>query len=765
MRFVTIKACLLSFLSILITVGNAPATEPLDYVDPMIGTTKLGNTFPAVCVPFGLTKWTPQTRAGERKGSKPYDYKDTMLQGIRWTNFFSGSAVPEYGSMTIMATTGTRAVHPEERASRFSHNRETSTPYQYKVYLDDYDITMSCTATSRCGYFRIAVPGGKKVRILLQPNNEPVASHTTGGIAYIEALPSRNEIAGFNPAFRYYISTGQPAGFSGYFVARFDRPADGYGVWDRNGLRANGTVATGQPGAYAEFTCAEDDTIEVVIGCSFTSIDQARRNLDAEIGTSDYASVMAGTRDTWREALGVIEVETERKESLTTFYTAMYHSLMLPREFGDTDGTYPGFARTGVAHADGFTYYDDYSLWDTYRALHPLLLFIQPDRITDMIDSLLAKAESGGWLPIFPGWNSYTTEMIGDHAISMIADAYAKGFTDFDTEKAWSYMYKNASQMPADHAEYEDGKGRRAVEDYMTLGYVPLDNPVDEAFHKKEQVSRTLEYAYDDFCLAEFARLVGKKDKHDELSNRALNWKNVFDPSVGFVRGRYRDGRWDDPFDPGKSMPYITEATPWVYTWYVPHDVQGLIDAMGGRQTFIEKLDTFFAGGFYAHDNEPSHQIAYLYSYAGAPWKTQDRVRRAMADNYDNTPGGLSGNDDAGQMSAWYIMSALGFYPVCPGTTQYIIGSPIFDRVVIHLSGEVYQGKTLEIVAENVSERNRYIQSVTVNGESWDKSWLNHRDLANGGRIVFTMGPDPETTWASAPESAPFSLSTTLAGQ
>lgn len=754
-----------SMLFVFLTTGSVYAVEPLHYVDTMIGTTNQGNTFPAVCTPFGLAKWTPQTRAGEKKGSKPYDYKDTMLQGIRWTNFISGSAVPEYGSMTIMATTGTRAVRPGERASRFSHKRETATPYEYTVFLDDYGISMSCTATTRCGYFRIAVPAGKTVRIITQPNNDPVASHTKDGNAYVEVLPGKNEITGFNPAYRYYISTGQPTGFSGYFVARFDRPVDGYGVWDNNGLRKDGTAATGQPGAYAEFTCAEDDTVEVVIGCSFTSVDQARKNLEAEIGTKTYEEVMNDIRDSWREALGAIEIESDSKNNLTTFYTSLYHSLLLPREFGDADGTYSGFAGTGIAYADGFTYYDDYSLWDTYRALHPLLLFIQPDRIIDMIQSLLAKADNGGWLPIFPSWNSYTTEMIGDHAISMIVDAYVKGFTDFDTGKAWSFMYQNATKSPEDQADYADGMGRRAVEDYTALGYVPLDNPVEEAFHKKEQVSRTLEYAYDDFCLAKYAQSLGKTGKYEELSTRALNWKNVFDPSVGFVRGRHRDGSWDDPFDPGKNQPYITEATPWVYTWYVPHDVQGLIDAMGGRSVFIEKLDEFFAGGFYAHDNEPSHQIAYLYSFAGAPWKTQERVRKAMTGNYNITPGGLSGNDDAGQMSAWYIMSALGFYPVCPGTTQYIIGSPIFDRAVIHLNGDMYQGKTLEIVAENVSDNNKYIQSVTFNGVTWDKPWLDHRDLVKGGRIVFTMGPEPNKTWGSAPDSAPYSLSGELAGQ
>ena len=475
------------------------AVDPLQYIDLKIGTTAAGNVYPGVCRPFGLVKWTPQTRAGEEKGSKPYDYKDTKIQGIRWTNFISGSAVPEYGSATIMAITGDLKTDPTERASTFSHDSEHTTPYSYKVELEDYDITMECTSTERAGYFRFTFPQSENGYILVQPNNTPRAKHTQDGIAYIKVVPERNEIIGYNPTFRYYISTGQTAGFSGYFVARFKKPFTEFGAWDSNGIAQGNNEAQGQPGAYVKFSPEPGEIIEVKIGCSFTGFDGARKNLDAEIPGWNFESVKQETQKIWRDNLGNIEITSGDEEIKTNFYTALYHALLLPHIFGDVDGAYPGFAGTSNQKGNGFVYYDDYSMWDTYRAQHPLLLLIEPDKIGDMITSLLVKADQGGWLPIFPAWNSYTTEMVGDHCISMITDAYAKGFRDFDTEKAYRYMRKNATGMPEDYNEYADGKGRRAVDDYFKYGYVPLDNPVEEAFHKAEQVSRTLEYAYDDF--------------------------------------------------------------------------------------------------------------------------------------------------------------------------------------------------------------------------------------------------------------------------
>ncbi len=734
------------------------AKSPIDYVDPKIGTTKLGNTYPAVCVPFGLAKFTPQTRAGEIKGDKPYDYQDAKIQGIRWTNFISGSAVPEYASHTFGALTGEFKIDPKDRASRFSHENETASPQYYSVFLDDYQIQIEVTASTRAGYFKFTFPRSENAKIFLQPNNMPRASHTKGD-GYIEVIPERNEIVGYNPAYRYYISTGQPAGFSGYFVARLNEPITDYQVWEGTTL-INGKSGAGQPGAYVQFQTRKNQVIEMKVGCSFTSIEQARKNLDAEMPDWDFNKIKKETKAAWDKALGKIEVNGSNEDDKTKFYTALYHSYFMPRVFNDVDGGFPGFAGTGPQQVQDFVYYEDYSMWDTYRALHPLLLLVQPELINDMIQSLLVKADLGGWLPIFPSWNSYTTEMIGDHVISMITDAYVKGFRAFDTEKAFSYMKKNARQMPENYADYLDGKGRRAVTVNRELGYIPLEHPVKEAFHQKEQVSRTLEYAYDDFCLSEFAALLGKNEDAQDFRHQAYNYKNVFDTETGFVRGRTIDGYWDEPFDPGEHYKYICEATPWVYTWYVPHDIQGVINLLGSRQKFIKKLDTFFDQGFYAHDNEPSHQITYLYNYAGAPWKTQERVRQAMRDNYTTEPGGLTGNDDSGQMSAWYILSAMGFYTVCPGTDQYIIGSPIFDEVTIHLDPPRYtEGTELVIKANNVSDANKYIQSMTLNGTPWNKPYFSHSDIENGGEIIFDMGPEPNKSWGTTIENAPYSMS------
>ncbi len=739
--------------------GEMQRGDVLQYVDPFIGTTKLGNTFPAVCRPFGLVKWTPQTRAGEKKGTKPYDYADSLFQGIRWTNFMSGSAVPEYGSMTLMALTGALRTDPAARAARYRHSLEEARPYYYRLQLPDYGVTIEVAATVRAGIFRITFPETDSAYVLLQPNNTPLAPHQRAR-ASVRVLPELREVAGSNPVFRYYIATGQPAGFSGHFVARFQEDFSGFGSWDSHGLRSGGRTAQGQPGAYVRLKCEKARTVLVKIGCSFTSVEQARKNLDAEIPDWDFDRVVEAGRQAWEEALGVIQVEGGTSADRRNFYTALYHALLLPRVFRDADGSYVGFDGDNSVHvARDFVYYDDYSMWDTFRAEHPLLLLIQPERARDWILSLLAKAEQGGWLPIFPAWNSYTSEMIGDHCVSMITDAYVKGFREFDVEKAYQYMRKNATQTPTNRAEYLDGKGRRALQSYLKLGYIPLEDPVTEAFHKGEQVSRTLEYAYDDFCLAVLAESLGLSADAEDFRRRARNYRNVFDPSTGFVRGRHEDGSWVEPFDPGEQTGYITEATPWVYTWFAPHDVRGLIDLMGGREAFVAKLDSFFAGGFYAHDNEPSHHIAYLYAFAGAPWKTQARVRRALLDNYSDTPGGLSGNDDAGQMSAWYIFSAMGFYPVCPGTGQYILGSPIFRRVRIRLKGPWYAGEEFVVEAKNVSRQNQYIQRAWLNGEEWNRPWIPHSAIAGGGRLILEMGPEPNPAWGASSGAAPFSLS------
>jgi len=483
--------------------------------------------------------------------------------------------------------------------------------------------------------------------------------------------------------------------------------------------------------------------VEARIGTSFTSLDEARNNLQSEIPGWDFNAVAAQARDAWNHELGRIQISA-RATQRSIFYTALYHSMLLPRVFSDVSGSYPGFAgegRTEVAH--GFTYYDDFSLWDTYRALHPLFTLLDPERERQMVQSLIVKGEQGGFLPIFPAWNSYTSEMTGDHAVAVIGDAYIKGIRGFDIDEAYRLMRKNATEMPATRNLYVDGRGRRALESYLRYGYIPLEDPVADAFHGNEQVSRTLDYAYDDFVLGEVAAALGKKEDAEIFHRRAQNYRNVIDPAVGYARGRHADGSWITPFDPSQKASYITEGLPSQFTFFVPQNIPGLIDLLGGRKTFVDRLDALFAHGEYDHGNEPSHHLAYLYAMAGAAGKTQEKVRSILETQYSDSPSGLAGNDDCGQISAWYVFSALGFYPVTPGTVNYQIGSPLFDEATIHTGS----GARLHIVARGAAAGKRYIQSATLNGVPLHRVWLTHAELMAGGELVFSMAKMPVKSW------------------
>jgi len=755
-RMRPVAAVVISILTLLTVEARPPVSaesrRPMDYVDPMIGTANTGQTYPAVGVPFGMTHWTPQTQDGEAKCICPYYYKDAKIQGFRGTHWWSGSCTQDYGSVTIMPVAGDLRVAPIARASSFRHQSEKATPAYYAVTLDDFGIQAEITGTTRAGFLRFTFSRGGKSYVLVNPNLRL-------GEGNVSIRPDQREIAGFNPVHRIYQGSGLPAGFSGYFVARFDRPFAGYGTWLGESIH-QGTKEergkTGGLGAFAIFDAGPGDVVSVRVGTSFTSIEKARENLEKEIPAWDFKATAAGTAAIWERLLGGVQLQGGSEDQKVNFYTALYHSLLMPRIFSDHDGSYPGFDGDGkIRKTEGFDYYCDFSLWDTFRTLHPLLILLEkPARISGMIRSLLAKAEQGGWLPNFPAWNNYTSAMIGDHAVAMIVDAYRKGIRDFDVEKAYAFMWKNATRTPESYSDYIDGRGRRVLEAYLKYGYIPVEEPVKEAFHQREQSSRTLEYCYDDFVLAQLALELGRKEDYLTLMRRAGNYRNIIDPKTGFVRGRHQDGSWVEPFDPAKEQPYITEGTPWHYTWFVPHDVQGLIDILGGRQAFTAKLDTFFEKGLYWHGNEPGHQIAYLYNWAGAPWKTQNRIREILKKEYSVGPAGLSGNDDTGQMSAWYIMSSLGIYPVCPGIPVYLAGSPVFEEAKIQLGN----GNTLIIRAKNVSDANRYIQSLKLAGKQISRPWLTHSEIAAGGVLEFEMGPKPNTAWGSASNAAPFSM-------
>lgn len=577
-------------------------------------------------------------------------------------------------------------------------------------------------------------------------------------VAFVEVDPEKKEITGYNPVHRIYQGYGKEAGFSGHFVIQLNEEIADYGVWDSTTITSGRKSARGQKhavGAWVKLASDKPGKTLVKVATSFTSIDNARKNLACEIPGWDFNEVRQASSDTWNQTLGQIAVKGNNEEEKVKLYSALYNAHFLPRTFSDVDGSYPKFNGGGqIMKMDHGTYYCDFSQWDTYRAVHPLFSILNPSRNGDMAHSLVLKGQQGGWLPIFPSWNSYTAAMIGDHCIAMIGDAIIKDAPGFDYEEAYTLMRKNAFEANPDSGSYRDGKGRRAMESYLKYNYVPLEDQVMEAFHRREQVSRTLEYAYDDFVLSQVAKKLGKTDDYKALIKRAENYRNVIDPETGYARGRHADGTWIEPFDPFASTSFICEGTPYHYTWYVPQDIAGLIRHMGGKERFINRLDTFFEGDYYWHGNEPGHHIAYLFAYAGEPWKTQKWVHDIINREYFTTPDGLSGNDDAGQMSSWLVFSMVGFYPVCPGMPYYVIGSPSFEESVITLEN----GKKFTIEAKGASEKNIYIQSATLNGQPYDKSYILHKDIMNGGILSFVMGDTPNKEWASATGSLPPSL-------
>ncbi len=743
-------------------------TEWIDYVDPLIGTgpsTTISNmkhgsehvnyanaqVIPAVTMPFGMTNWTPQTRETEKKCNAPFYYTDPYVQGFRASHWLSGSCAQDYGSFTIMPVTGELKCSPSVRGSHFDQNSQITTPAYYAVELENYQVKAEMTATTRSAIFRFTFENSDSAFILVDTNSDE-------GQGFIQIDHEKNEIVGYNPVHRLYQGIGKYAGFKGYFVIKFDKSLQNFGVYQENTpkYKQNKIKDEKNIGGFVAFQVNAGDELLVKAASSFTSIEQARKNLDTEIPHWDFEQVHQNIRDHWNDLLGRYEIKSQNKEDYVKFYTSIYHCYQQPRIVNDVDGTYTGFAQDdNVYQANGYNYFDDFSMWDTYRALHPLYTIMNTKETISMIKSIVLKAEQGGWLPIFPMYNSYTSAMIGDHMISLVGDAYLKGIDDFDVETAYKYMRQNAFKSPESLKDYADGKGRRSLGSYLKYGYVPVEDPVLYAFHKREQSSRTLEYAYDDFVLAEIAQKLGKTDDYNKLLERAQFYKNVYDPNIGYLRGRHENGSWVENADYKKPQKYVTEATPFHYSWYVPHDVAGLIDIMGGVDSFTARLDTFFVETHYWHGNEPSHQVVYMYNFAGHPEKAQQTIRKILKEEYGIGPGGLSGNDDSGQMSAWYLFSVLGFYPVCPGVPEYVIGTPSFDTVNLTLE----DGKKFKIVAHNNSDDNCYIESIKLNGKPYNKTFINHKDIVSGGKLEFFMTSDPNTGWGSEKDAVPYSLS------
>ncbi len=748
--------------------ANAQAQNngPVKYVQPLSGTAAAttasalkhgsgfalyANTIPAVTMPFAMTQWTPQTQATENKCIPPYYYKDNLFTGYRGSHWLSGSCTQDYGSVTIMPVTG--KLKTTGYGTPFLHTDERATPYQYSIALHQYNLRAAITATARCGMMQFTAEKADSLYLLITPNSD-------FGEGFIRIDKKNKEIVGYNPVHRIYQGWGKRAGFSGYFVIRFERLLSGTGTFSGDRIFLTDSIQTQKNiGAFAGFKMQSGESLRIRIGTSFSSIEGARKNLEAEMPGYDFDAVAMKCKMAWQKALSQVTVKTGNKTDKNIFYTSMYHAMQQPRLFNDVDGTYPKFSHDGeLAKIKDGNYYDDFSMWDIYRAELPLFEILRPKLINNIVRSLIIKGHEGGWMPIFPCWNSYTSEMIGDHATSVISSAYIKGIRNYDVNEAYRLVRQNAFELPANISDYKEGKGRRALTSYLKYGYIPLEDSVPDAFHKKEQVSRTMEYAYDDYALSRFAKQLGKTGDYGQLIKRAGNYTNVFDIQTGLVRGRHVNGTWVEPFKPDGKESYITEGTPRQYTFYVPQDVPALAKLMGGASKLEAALDTLFAKNEYWHGNEPGHQLPFMYNFTPAPWKTQQHVRQILAQEYSDGPGGLGGNDDAGQMSAWYIFASLGFYPVDPISGQYILCSPLFDCATIRLPN----GKHWEISCTKKSPGAAYIGAVILNGKPYSKNYITYADIMKGGKIVFKLQDLPNKKWAVKTADQPLGLSAQL---
>ena len=669
-------------------VGTAPANTKTAGLFGK-GSEEHGQTLPAVLVPNGQNFWTPQTRDTEQKCIAPYYYTDSLFQGIRNSHWIVGGCTQDYGSFTVAALTGKLRLKPEERATHFSHAEEVSHPHYYAVRLPKEHLRIEMTGNSHSAIFRITPEKDGPIHIVLNHNSDEK-------VGYLRIDQQNKTIYGCNPVHRIYQGWGEQAGFEGHYLLQ---------AYDE--IKDSGIDSLC---AWFTFEGKAHQPIILKVASSFTSQEGAQRNLTAEAKDCDFETMMQQTAQQWVARLHTIDVEDTNTARVNQFYGALYRCSFLPREMSDADGSYPKFANGKILspstnHLSPRKFYGDFSMWDTYRALHPLYTLIAPKESADMMQSLVTMYEQGGWLPIFPCWNSYTAAMIGDHCSAVLADAYIKGIRDFDVEKAYEGMRKNAFETPASLDEYKNGMGRRALTSYMKYGFIPLEDGVKEAFHQDEQTSRTLEYAFDDFAVAQLAKALGKDKDYQALMRRSENWRNVINPKTGYCDGRHQNGKFENNTDFIHRKSFITEGATCHYTWYVPQNVEGLIELLGGKDKFEAKLDSMFTEGRYWHGNEPCHQIPWLYDYIGKREKTIERVAHILDTEYNDTPGGLSGNDDAGQMSAWYVFASIGFYPVCPATDRYMLAAPRFQKITLNME----KGRKLTITPNSLPSDRNYI--------------------------------------------------------
>ncbi len=734
----------LLLLIIFLPAGCTRQTAPKEndyaaWVDPFIGTDGHGHTFPGATLPFGMVQVSPDTRWENWDGSSGYHYSDKTIMGFSHTHL-SGTGAPEYCDILLMPTVGEVQILPGEEEdsktgyrSAFSHDNEVASPGYYSVLLDDYNVKAELTATTRTGFHRYTFPASKKSNIILDIKNRDHVIESNLQII------SDTEVTGLRRSKRW--ATDQYV----YFYAKFSKPFHAYGIALNDTLVDGIRDAEGQNiRAFFQFETKENEPIMVKVGISAVDVDGARKNLEAENRGWNFDRVAKNAREAWNALLSKIEVEGGTEKQRRIFYTGLYHTAIAPNVFEDVDKRYRGVDHQ-VHKAEGFTNYTVISLWDTFRAHLPLYSIIDPMRYQEFIKTFLQIYKVGGRLPQWELAGNYTGVMIGYHTHSVILDGYVKGTRDFDVDLAYKAMRERVIHIPY----------------YSNLGFIPADK-------EGGSVSKVMEYAYNDWSMAQMAKLLNKEEDYHDFIYRAQSYKNMYDASTGFMRPKKSDRNWVSPFDPAEGSEHFVEGNSYQYSLFAPHDVNGLIELIGGDEQFVAWMDTLFSKkskhdeevidatgliGQYAHGNEPSHHMAYLYNYAGKPWKTQAIVREILETMYDDQPDGLSGNEDCGQMSAWYILSAMGFYQVCPGTPQYIIGTPIFDKVTIHLEN----GKGFVVEAKNVSRENMYIQSASLNGKPLTKSWFAHEDIVNGSVLQFEMGPQPNKDWGARTADRPAS--------
>ncbi|MCB0283092.1 MAG: GH92 family glycosyl hydrolase [Calditrichaeota bacterium] len=740
---------LLVIILMLISSGCVQTSKKLtDYVDPFIGTSGHGHTFPGPTMPFGMLQLSPDTGIEGWDWCSGYHSSDNSIMGFSHTHL-SGTGAADLGDILIMPTVGEVKLvagskeNPDEGyRSRFKHETEKASPGYYSVMLEDYGIKAELTASKRTGLHKYTFPSSAESNVIIDLDH---------GISdeVIESFIQVNDDGSIEGLRR---SKGWAVDQYVYFVIEFNKPLQSAALTlDDEIMDGDKKVSGRNVKAAIRFNTQDQKELMVKTAISAVSIEGARKNLQAEIPDWNFDRVRSETEAAWQEKLSKIKIKGGTDEQKTTFYTALYHAMIHPNLYVDVDGKYRGMDMQ-IHETANDNHFTVFSLWDTYRTLHPLFNIIEPQNNIHFVNSLLTKYQHSGMLPVWELASCETGTMIGYHSVPVIYDAYRKGNKDFDAELAFKAMVNSADQ---DHL---------GLESYKRLGYV-----ASELEH--EAVSKTLEYAYDDWCIAMMAKDLGHEKEYQRFIKRAQNYRNLFDGQSGFMRGRSADGNFTPFFNPFEVTRDFTEANAWQYSMYVPQDVNGLIALHGGKDKFAEKLDDIFNAdsrlegkaqsdisgliGQYAHGNEPSHHIAYFYNFAGQGWKTQERVRQIMDEMYFAARDGICGNEDCGQMSAWYIMSAIGFYPVCPGTDQYVFGSPLFDEVTIDLGN----GKTFVVKAENNSHQNKYIQSVSLNGQEYSKSYLTHEALINGGEIIFNMGPEPNKTRATEDADLPYSYS------